>query len=280
MSFLAGVCVLCGIILVASVFACELQKRLGLVCLAYGALIGFGAYGYAIVEASLDSPLIGIVAAACTSAVAGSLLVLLSARAVGDDFALITFALQIAWSASVTLGRPLTGGVLGISGIANVPLSSSVGHEVGPLMVLVVLLIAQLILIVWVQQSGIASTCAVICRSRQLAKSLDIPSSAALGFAGAVWAGFLSFIEPRIFGMNVSVLVLSIGFFGLLGRTSLFVGLIMMVALPQLLRLLDIPGARTGYVQLMITGACLFCGTCLVFRGGSRDNMGRAWNAS
>lgn len=285
MSYLLGILLVSLLMLACGVVASEMQSRLRLVAVAYGALLGSGAYLYAICVTSGISPVVSLCFSLMVGGFSGAVLFSLSHRVVLDDFALTSFSLQIAWTAAISISRPLTGGVLGISRIDNVPFSNTLGVYSAPLafaFLLVALAIGHSIVI---ERTQVSPALAIVAKSRQLSKTLGVPGLALRAMmggacggicacAGAVWAGHLSFIDPKLFGISLSVTILSIGIFGSVGRWGMVCGTVLLVAIPQLLRLANVSADRASSMQMALSGLCLLYGAAVILADGSRQTPG------
>jgi branched-chain amino acid transport system permease protein len=278
MSFWLGVLVQAAIYALAGIVATQMQRLLGLISVAHGLVMGTGAYVYAVVATAGYSPALAFVIATVAGIVTGIAMVSLSARTVGDYFALVTFALQIVWSTAVANIRPVLGGAVGKSGIPWLPFvpESNALSIVGFCLVLLIILTAALL---FLSRTAFPQICAVIARSRELAATLGLPAGRAriqlgtiygfaLGSAGAVLAAYLSVIEPGMFGTRLSVAILAIAFAGVAipDGIGVLVGVLLIAVAPQLLRLLDVPNPRVAALQLMVAGIGVFACAATVLR--------------
>lgn len=280
MTFWFGVLTLVCVHVLAGTGAAMLQMRLRLISIAHGAVLGTGAYTFAMLNQAGWSFGLAALAGACAGAVAGVLCVLLAERVVGEDFALASFAIQVVWTNLVMNAGLLTGGVLGISGIEGLPLSGHIDGASASILWLAVLVAIQLCLLWHFRRSAFWSACAAVARSSELASSLGISSLVVraqlglfygiwLGSAGVVLAAYLTFIDPRLFATHLSVVVLGVAFVGAFSRwLGPAIGAMLIVGLPQLLRFLDIPMSRVAYFQAALAGLFVMIGAVLLIRAG------------
>lgn len=278
MSFWIGILVSCAVFLLAGIGAAQVQRMLGLISVAHGLVLGSGAYAYAVAGGMGWPPLIALLAALLTGAALGNLLLFAGDRAIGEDYALATFALQIVWGATVLNTRPMLGGTLGISGISLLPAPSMVSDALATLVWCAGLLALQVGLLVWGRRTALPEVCATMARSRELAATLALPTGrvrallgvlygCSLGGAGAVWAGYLSFIEPGLFGTRMSVVVLATAFAGAVWPIwGTLAGVVLLVGLPPVLRLVDLPSPRVGSLQGFLAGMAVFVTASTVFK--------------
>ena len=83
-------------------------------------------------------------------------------------------------------------------------------------------------------------------------------SGAYAGVAGALYATYISFIDPVSFDNHVSVLVVTMLVVG--GARTLagsIIGPFLLLAIPQLLALVDIPSTIVGPVRQLLYGVIL-----------------------
>lgn len=281
MSFYLGVLAVVALFAVSGMAAAVLDRNLRLTSLAHAAVMGTGAYLFAIASRYsvpfAGAAIIGLLGAT----LAGTVLVLLAHRVVGEDFALATFALQVAWFGLVVVPNPITGGALGLGGIPQLPLSRWLGVPLA----LMVGAGAVLVPMVWVvrrsERGPFHAASAVLARSDELAATLGIERGwvrlqlggvygLLLGTAGVLLASYLSFIDPALFATGVSVSILAVGAFAARGSILYVVaGSAVIAGVPQVLRLVGLSPARSGAVQLMLGGmAVAVAGAAWLRRGG------------
>ena len=102
---------------------------------------------------------------------------------------------------------------------------------------------------------------AVVAAGRDVLRakiSVAALSGAYAGAAGGLYAVFISFIDPTSFDIHVSVLMLTMVVVGgartLLGSV---LGAFLLLALPQLLNLIDVPTTAVGPLRQILYGALL-----------------------
>lgn len=253
------------------------QKNVGLLSVGHAVVLGCGAYAYAAVTKSGISPLFGIATALLVGSLAGIGLTILAARVNDERYALTSFGIQIVWLGLVTNLEAITGGVLGIPAI---PAPGDTAALLGGAVSLVAL---GAIVHARLKGTAFGAGCAILGRSRELAATLGLRYililvglgfvyGAVLGTGGAVLAAHVSFIDPTLFAIGVSVTILGIAFFvvarGALG--GLF-GAALFVGVPQLVRLLGISTATAGYLQIMLSGIGIVAATAIWLRKGTEN---------
>jgi branched-chain amino acid transport system permease protein len=102
---------------------------------------------------------------------------------------------------------------------------------------------------------------AVVASGRRVLRDkigVSTVSGAYAGIAGALYAAYISFIDPASFDIHVSVLVVTMVVVG--GARSLagsIIGPFLLMAIPQLLTLIDIPSTLLGPVRQLSYGLIL-----------------------
>jgi branched-chain amino acid transport system permease protein len=269
--FLLGVLTLTVIFAAAGLPAAWLQRRLGLLSIAHMAVIGTGAYGYARVAAAAG-PSVGVLAATVCGCLVGALTTSLSFRSVGEYFALSSFALQIGWYTLVSNTRALTGGMLGLAGVPRPPGSEMIGSAGATLLLLVIFSSLWILASKLFSRSWIDTGFAVIARSGELGRTLGFPErrlrlggglfyGSLMGIVGAATAGFVSFVSPPLFDTGGSVTVLALGFLGQRRLIFTAIGSVLIVGLPECLRLTGMGSAETAYLRLALAGIAVFLGS-------------------
>ncbi len=271
MNFILTVFVYVCLYFLSGLSGAYLYRRLQLISVAQGAVLGTSAYAFAIHETRGGTGHLDTVLAVVAAVAVGSVLVGLSERVVGEDYALLTFALQMMWSGIVSNWTELTHGPLGISGL-GAGLWLAINPIYGYALISGVLAGG----ILWIMQrrepSVFSGATAVVARSSELASTVGIPpllirlqvgavSGAVAGIAGLLLALFVTFVHPSSYGIDTSVVILAIGFFGLTGNLGkILLGSALLVVVPELARFVGMAGARAGYLQLFLAGAAICVG--------------------
>jgi ABC-type branched-subunit amino acid transport system permease subunit len=120
-SYLVAVCCQVGFFACAGLASGWLLRSLGLTPLVGGALMGSGAYAYALtLRYGLASPWAALAVAAISGGCLGYAVVAARHRVAGADFAMVTFCAQVVWHSLVANLTPVTGGALGLGGLATI----------------------------------------------------------------------------------------------------------------------------------------------------------------
>lgn len=249
-----------------------LYRRLRLVSVGHGAMLGTGAYTYAILTTHGFPFAINLLLTLISTCIFAAAVTCLSERTVGEDFALLTFAIQMIWSGIVANWTAVTRGPMGISGLGTGP--SFRNFE--PLYLwapLSAILVAAAFWAVHRQELGsFPHNTAVVARSSELASTIGLSpllSRFQVGVAsGTLAAGaallltlFQTYVSPPSYGIEIGVTILAIGFFALRGSLGrILLGSVLLVLVPQLARFAGLENSRAGYLQLLLAGAVV----CLI----------------
>lgn len=243
----------------------------GMLTLAHAAFWSIGAYTSAIITVKFGAPVwLGLLCALLFGLVAGSFLAVPAARARGDLFVIATFAFQIIVT-NIQMGwKSLTGGPDGIAGIP--PLSfpginlSSTWHHTFFFIVLAALCTFMCNLLV---SSPFGRVLKGIREDDLLIASLGrnvslervkvcIIGAGFAGLVGGFYIHYIGFIDPSSFTINDSIFLITIILLGGSDRIAgAVVGAAVLVLLPELTRLVGIPGTIGAHLRQMILGLAL-----------------------
>jgi branched-chain amino acid transport system permease protein len=243
----------------------------GLLALCGAAFYGLGAYFYALASLQLGWSF----PAACAGAILGPSLVaglvafpMLKFR--GDRFVLATMALQAIVYAVLKNWSGLTRGPLGISGI---PRPGLFGAEVRSPMAyfalvgLVALVVGGFLVRLYGTRLGLCLRALRDDERAAVAMGVDaalfyrvafVLAAAVSGLCGALYASYITFIDPNSFTLNESILQVSIVLIGGGGRSSgPFWGACLVVLLPQALSFVGLPDVVAANLREMTFGFVL-----------------------
>lgn len=244
----------------------------GLVSLGHAAFLGIGAYAGAIGMISLGLPfLVAVVFAALVSAIISVFISWPSVRLRGDYFILASFGFQIVIFYLMYNWVELTGGS---SGLANIPPASVFGLEIVSLWsfaILSTVAAAVCLAVMWLatERSSLGRAFRAIRDDEVAAETVGVDvvftriaafalAAGLAGAAGAVFAPYMTFIDPSSFTVEQSIFLLTVVVIGGLGTLQgPFVGVLVMMLLPEALGLLRIPGTVAPTIRQMVYGAVL-----------------------
>ncbi len=245
--------------------------HLGIFSLSHAAFFGIGAYTLAILTRDLGIPTIpaaflAMVAAAVVGLVAG----LPSLRVRDDYFVIVSFAFQVVVFTVMNNWTSLTGGALGFTGI---PVPTIAGWRVDTPAENLLLAAAMLGLVCLAVQGLVSSPFGrlmtavredellVLATGRKPGKvklEAFVVSAGLAALAGAVYAGYMGFIDPTSFQVMESVMILCMVVIGGSGRIAgSLLGAVLLIVLPELLRFIGLPGPVVGHVRRGLYGLIL-----------------------
>lgn len=253
----------------------------GLLTLAHAGYFAIGGYAYALI--SLKSGL-GFPSSALLAAVLAAILSLAvslpSWRLKGDFFVLVSLSVQALifsvlhnWAsldAPVGSWANLTNGPFGITAIPRPtigPLRVSTPVEMAAFCTIVFVILGGLLwrlgrtpwarLLVAMREDELAAR--GLGKNTRLAKVQAMAlASAVAAVAGALYAAHVRFLDPSSASLNESILLLSMVLVGGAGNfRGPLIGALVLVSLPEVLRLLALPAAQAANLRLLLYGLLL-----------------------
>ena len=253
----------------------------GLLTLAHAAYFAVGAYGYAVLSVAFGWGFVPAVMAAMLISASLSLAVSLPAwRLRGDFFVLATLAVQALifsalynWvSPGATLGTwfNLTNGPFGISRIPRPTILGWAPASTAEMAVLVSLIAGGCAAVLWRLQRSPWGRLLIAARDDELAvrnlgrnafraraQAVAI-SSAIVAIAGALYASHVRYLDPSSASLDEGILMLSMVIVGGLGNfRGPLVGAATLIALPEVLRLFQLPDSAAASLRLAAYGLLL-----------------------
>jgi branched-chain amino acid transport system permease protein len=271
MAYLIHIAILASVYGILSLSLNLVVGEAGLLSVTQAAFFGIGAYAVALL--TLGSGMNFFLATLIGMLISGIVALLLSivfARLSGDYYALGSFGFNIIVYSIMLNWQSLTNGPLGIPGIGRPELFGYVFSDNSAFLAL------SLVLLVLVYM-----VCAAITRSsfgRVLhAVREDEQATAVFGYspfayklvvftisamlaavAGALFASYLTYIDPSSFILTVSILILSMVILGgLSSNKGAVIGAVMLIVLPELLRFVGFPDEVAAQMRQLTYGAIL-----------------------
>jgi branched-chain amino acid transport system permease protein len=213
-------------------------------------------------------PALAVAAAACV--LLNVLLALPSLRVAGDYFVVTSFGIQLLATAVFTNWTGGTGGANGLPGIPPPVVFGISVEAVWQFLLLSTVAVAGGASVFWLvmrapfgrklraireDELAVAAAGKTVLRAKVSAAAL---AGALAGSAGGIYACFLSFIDPSSFDLDTSVLMLTMVVVG--GARTLrgsILGPFVLLALPQLLSLVDIPTTIAAATRQLLYGVLL-----------------------
>lgn len=278
MDFLNTYLVLAEIYVLLALSTNLLVGIVGIFSVSQAAVFGVGAYivAYLLMNDILTFvPALLVAAAGC---VALNILVTLpSLRVAGDYFVVTSFGIQLLATAVFTNWTEGTGGANGLPGIPPPVILGFTIASTGEFLLLATAALAAGCLCFWLimrapfgrllraireDELAVAAAGKNVLRAKVGAAAL---AGAFAGIAGGVYGTFLSFIDPSSFDLDASILMLTMVVVG--GARTLLgsiIGPFLLLALPQILTLVDIPTTIAAAMRQLIYGVLLI--TFMLFR--------------
>jgi branched-chain amino acid transport system permease protein len=272
MDFLYSYLALAAIYVVLGLSTNLLVGIVGIFSVSQAAVFGVGAYVVAhFLMASSPLPFMPALGIALLACVALNILITLPAlRVSGDYFVVTSFGIQLLATAVFTNWTAGTGGASGLPGI---PPPDVFGYQLQTGLQLMALCVAGLLLTClcfWLimrapfgrllraireDELAVAAAGKSVLSAKVAAAAL---AGAFAGIAGGLYATYLSFIDPSSFDLDASILLLTMVVVG--GARTLagsIVGPFLLLALPQILTLLNIPTSIAATSRELIYGLLL-----------------------
>lgn len=243
----------------------------GLLSLAQAAFYGIGAYATAIGMSSIglgffSSILLGILINGIIAFIVGKIL----SRFQGDYYTIVSAGLSIIVFSVLLNWKAVTNGPLGIFGIEKpsilgFQLTSSFSY----LVLCLVILGLTYMLYNLIDRSAFGRCLKAVREDEQLTrvmgyntkhyKSIIFTASAMIsGIAGAMFASYISFIDPSTFQLKEGIFLFTIIIVGgLSSGIGSIVGALILISLPEILRFLGLPYEIAAQLQQIIYGATL-----------------------
>ena len=243
----------------------------GLLSLAQAAFYGIGAYAAAIGMTELglgffSTLLLGMLANGILAFVVGKIL----SRFQGDYYAIVSAGLSVIVFSVLLNWKDLTNGPLGIFGIPKPEIGSF--RLVSNFSYLVLCLAAVALscgIYVLFDRSSFGRTLKALREDEQLTrlqgyntkhfKSIVFVVSAMMsGIAGAMFASYISFIDPSTFQLKEGIFLFPIILVGgLSSAKGSIAGALILISLPEVLRFIGLPYETAAQLQQIIYGALL-----------------------
>jgi len=243
----------------------------GLFSVGHGAFYGLGAYAAAILATRIGLPfLIELLIAAAITGALGYLIGRPILRLRGDHLALATFGLAVITYSVLNNWTDLTRGPLGIRGIPKVSLFSVSFEPLWSYAILVAVFVAFTLFCMWrltsspfgkvleaIREDDVAAL-AVGKNITRFKVTAFVISSCFAGLAGVLYAHYVTYIDPSSFVTGESFLIFSMVVFGGMGSNlGSMLGAATLVALPEMLRFIGLPGNVAAQMRDVIYGALI-----------------------
>jgi branched-chain amino acid transport system permease protein len=243
----------------------------GLISIAHAAFYGIGAYTAALLSLRFEvNFLLAIPAAILVAAVFGFLIGFPSLRIRDDFFVIATFGFQVIIFQIMNNWMELTNGPLGLPGI---PQPEVLGYKFTSHVDFLALSFLFALLTYFISRRLVSSPFGNVLRSiredelfaQSLGKNVNrykvlvLSIGAGLvAIGGALYAYYITFIDPTSFTVPESIFMLSIVIVGGAGRLGgSILGAILLVSIPELLRFIGMPSSIAANMRQILYGGLL-----------------------
>jgi len=271
MEYLLHILILIGIYVILSVSLNLISGFTGLISLAHAAFYGVGAYVASLMALNIHSPfLVNVLCAIILSGTLGALLGAPALRIRDDYFVIATFAFQVIIFSVLNNWVSFTGGPIGLAGI---PQPVIFGWKVSSHIEFLFLIGSFCAVTLWVSRRVVNSPFGRVLKAiredevfaqaagKNVAKyklQIFVLGAGMAAVAGAIYACYITFIDPTSFTIMESIFIISIVIIG--GAGSLWgtvIGAVVLVTLPEVLRFAGLPATVAANIRQIIYGGLL-----------------------
>jgi len=243
----------------------------GMISLAHAGFYGVGAYTAALLAADYQLPFLLVLPVAML--LSGLLALIVSAialRTVDSYFIVCTLGIQVILFSLMRNWTSLTRGVFGIPGIPNIELFGVVIQSRLSFLLLTLFLAALIFFFLKkLTQTSFGRTLRALSEDEVFTQSLgkNVYLSKVIAFTvsamlaavpGALYAHYITYIDPTSFTVDESIFILSIVIIG--GMRNLWGSVIasaFLVLLPEVLRFIGMPSSVAANIRQIIYGGIL-----------------------
>lgn len=246
--YLVTVLITIGIYVILALSLNMITGYAGQISLGHAAFMGIGAYTSALLFTKAGfSFWASFLLAGLAAGMVGAILAIPCLRVREDFLAITTMGINFVVEA-IFLYVPFFGAGMGIGGIQPPSLFGEELSKPGFLVLVMAMILAVIATDRWLARSWIGLAWTAIREDEEAAGVMGIDvvrfkvlafvlGSAGAGFAGSLYAHFLTFIMPVNFGFGQSIVILSMVVFGGIGTLrGPIVGAIVLGALPEISR--------------------------------------------
>lgn len=271
MEYLLHILIISGIYIILTLSLNLIVGYTGLAALGHIAFACVGAYTSSLIALNFGiSPWIGLMVGACVASLLGIVIGFPSIRLKGDYLALATFGFGVIVYSVSKNWVDLTRGPMGLPGI---PKFSFFGFELQPVWAYLTLVTVFVFITAFIINRIVDSPFGRILKSirEDEVASLSIGKNVNkyklivfvigaffAGIAGSLYAHYITFIDPSSFTVMESIAVLLMVVFGGMGNIKgSFIGALILVIFPEMLRFLGMPSSIAAPLRQMIYGLLL-----------------------
>jgi branched-chain amino acid transport system permease protein len=241
----------------------------GLLALAHGAFFGVGAYATALITKAGYAAPVAMLAGMLMAGGLSALVALPSWRVHGIYLLIISIAVQIVFTVVALNWTDLTNGSAGIPGIPPIQIFGTAVRGT-PYMLLCAGVLAFCAYLCWALMRSPYGRVVQAMRDDEIACqalgknvaglkiSIFALSGALAAVAGSLYAHYISYVDPRSFDIDFSILVLLMVMVG--GAGTLFgplLGAAALTFLPEIFKFIDLPPGSAAALRQALYGVIL-----------------------
>lgn len=271
MEYLLHILIISGIYIILTLSLNLILGYTGIPALGHIAFACVGAYTSSLLALNYGiSPWIGLLIGACFASILGLIIGFPSMRLKGDYLALATFGFGVIVYSVSKNWVDLTRGPMGLPGI---PKFSVLGFELQPVWAYLILVMVFVFITTFIINRIVDSPFGRNLRSIRedeiaslsIGKNINkyklivfVVGAFFAGIAGSLYAHYITFIDPSSFTVMESIAVLLMVVFGGMGNIKgSFIGALILVIFPEMLRFLGMPSSVAAPLRQMIYGLLL-----------------------
>jgi branched-chain amino acid transport system permease protein len=255
----------------------------GMISLAHAGFYGVGAYTAALLAVSYQTPfLLALPVAMLLSGLLALIVSAIALRTIDDYFIICTLGIQVIVFSLMNNWMSLTKGPLGIPGIPSISLFGVAIASKWAFLLLTLFFVALIFFFLKkLTGSSFGRTLRALSEDEIFAQSLgkNVYLSKVVAFTvgamlaavpGALYAHYISYIDPTSFTVDESIFILSIVIIG--GMRNLWGSVLaatFLVFLPEVLRFVGMPNAIAANMRQIIYGGVLIYAMFRYSRGFS-----------
>lgn len=243
----------------------------GMVSIAHASFYGVGAYITALMAIHLNSPfIVNLTCAVIFSGLLGGLVGIPAIRVRNDYLVIATFAFQVIAFSVLNNWTSLTGGPMGLT---RIPHPTIFGLKVASHSSFLMLVGFVSAFILWVSYRVVHSPFGRVLKAiredeifaQAAGKNVNaykvtifMIGAGMASIAGVLYAHYMGFIDPTSFTVMESIFIISIVIIGGAGSLSgSIIGAIVLVTIPELLRLIGLPTTLAANLRQILYGGLL-----------------------
>lgn len=271
MEYLLHILLISGIYIILTLSLNLIVGFTGLAALGHIAFACVGAYTSSLLALNYGvSPWIGLLIGAGVASMLGLIIGFPSIRLKGDYLALATFGFGVIVYSVSKNWVSLTKGPMGLPGI---PKFSFLGFELQPVWAYLILVIVFIAVTAFIINRIVDSPFGRVLKSIRenevaslsIGKNVNrykllvfVVGAFFAGIAGSLYAHYITFIDPSSFTVMESIAVLLMVVFGGMGSIKgSFIGALILVIFPEMLRFLGMPSSVAAPLRQIIYGLLL-----------------------